>query len=138
MTAAERLAGALEGGKRILIHGDYDADGISGTAVLTLGLRALGGRVTPFVPNRLRDGYGVHPGRVAEHAANADLFVTVDCGISNRAEIHALQAAGVEVIVTDHHHPGQVLPDCLTVHPSLSPYAQRGLPTMLEVGNDGH
>ncbi len=134
VTAAERIADALGQKKRILIHGDYDADGVSGTAVLTLGLRALGGRVTPFIPNRLKDGYGVHPNRVTEHAANADLFITVDCGISNRAEVHALQAAGVEVIVTDHHHPGQILPDCLTVHPSLSPYAQRGLPELTGAG----
>ena len=132
--AAERLAWALREKKRIMIHGDYDADGISGTAVLTLGLRALGGNVTPFVPNRLTDGYGVHPERVPEHAAKADLFVTVDCGISSRAEVAALQAAGVEVIVTDHHHPGQVLPDCLTVHPSLSPYAQKGLPELTGAG----
>ena len=132
--AAERLAWALREKKRITIHGDYDADGISGTAVLTLGLRALGGNVTPFVPNRLTDGYGVHPERVSEHAAKADLFVTVDCGISSRAEVAALQAAGVEVIVTDHHHPGQVLPDCLTVHPSLSPYAQKGLPELTGAG----
>ncbi len=132
--AAERLAWALREKKRILIHGDYDADGISGTAVLTLGLRALGGNVTPFIPNRLTDGYGVHPERVGEHAARADLFVTVDCGISSRAEVAALQAAGVEVIVTDHHHPGQVLPDCLTVHPSLSPYAQKGLPELTGAG----
>ncbi len=132
--AAERLAWALREKKRILIHGDYDADGISGTAVLTLGLRALGGSVAPFIPNRLTDGYGVHPGRVAEHAARADLFVTVDCGISSRAEVKALQAAGVEVIVTDHHHPGQILPDCLTVHPSLSPYARKGLPELTGAG----
>ena len=134
MQAAERLQDALTNKKRILIHGDYDADGISGTAVLTLGLRALGGNVTPFIPNRLGEGYGVHPDKVAEHAANADLFVTVDCGISNRAEVHALQALGTEVIVTDHHHPGQVLPDCLTVHPSLSPYAQKGLPELTGAG----
>ncbi len=133
-TAAERLHDALTNKKRILIHGDYDADGISGTAVLTLGLRALGGNVTPFIPNRLGEGYGVHPDKVAQHAATADLFVTVDCGISNRAEVHALQALGVEVIITDHHHPGQVLPDCLTVHPSLSPYAQKGLPELTGAG----
>lgn len=132
--AAERLARALREKKRITIHGDYDADGISGTAVLTLGLRALGGTVTPFIPNRLQDGYGVHPDRVPEHAEGADLFVTVDCGISSRAEVAALQAAGVEVIVTDHHHPGQILPDCLTVHPSLSPYAQKGLPELTGAG----
>ena len=133
-TAAERLEGALKNKKRIVIHGDYDADGISGTAVLTLGLRALGADVTPFIPNRLHEGYGVHPDKVAEHAEKADLFVTVDCGISNRAEVHALQEAGVEVIVTDHHHPGQVLPDCLTVHPSLSPYAQKGMPELTGAG----
>ena len=133
-TAAERLQNALQNKKRIVIHGDYDADGISGTAVLTLGLRALGGNVTPFIPNRLGEGYGVHPDKVAQHAANADLFVTVDCGISNRAEVHALQALGTEVIVTDHHHPGQVLPECLTVHPSLSPYAQKGLPELTGAG----
>ena len=134
LTAAERLEDALKNRKRIVIHGDYDADGISGTAVLTLGLRALGANVTPFIPNRLREGYGVHPDKVAEHADKADLFITVDCGISNRAEVHALQALGTEVIVTDHHHPGQVLPDCLTVHPSLSPYAQRGLPELTGAG----
>ncbi len=134
LEAAERLQSALKNKKRIVIHGDYDADGISGTAVLTLGLRALGGNVTPFIPNRLGEGYGVHPDKVAEHAANADLFITVDCGISNRAELHALQALGTEVIVTDHHHPGQILPDCLTVHPSLSPYARKGLPELTGAG----
>lgn len=132
--AAERLALALREKKRITVHGDYDADGISGTAVLTLGLRALGGNVTPFIPNRLTDGYGVHPARVPEHIARSDLFITVDCGISNRTEVAELQAAGLEVIVTDHHHPGQILPDCLTVHPSLSPYAQKGLPELTGAG----
>ncbi len=132
--AAERLEHALKSKKRILIHGDYDADGISGTAVLILGLRALGGNVTPFIPNRLTDGYGVSPHRVAEHAERAELFVTVDCGISNLQEVAALQARGVEVIVTDHHHPGQVPPSCLVVHPSLSPSAKKGLPELTGAG----
>jgi single-stranded-DNA-specific exonuclease len=122
--AAQRLEAALKNGKRILLHGDYDADGITGTAVLTLGLRALGGRVTPFIPNRLEDGYGIHPDRVAEHAATADLFVTIDCGISNLAEVAALQEAGVEVIVSDHHSPGEKLPGCLVVHPKLAGAAE--------------
>ncbi len=132
--AAERLEHHLRHKKRILIHGDYDADGISGAAVLTLGLRALGGNATPFIPNRLTDGYGVHPERVAEHCQRADLFLTVDCGISNLDEIRRLQQAGVEVIVSDHHQPGQVLPDCLVVHPRLSPLAQRGLPELTGAG----
>lgn len=132
--AARRLEHALKGKKRILIHGDYDADGISGAAVLTLGLRALGGKVTPFIPNRLSDGYGIHPERVLEHIERADLFITVDCGISNLQEIEALQKAGVEVIVSDHHQPGQTLPNCLIVHPKMSPLAQKGLPELTGAG----
>ena len=132
--AAERLELALRTKKRILIHGDYDADGISGTAVLTLGLRALGGNVLPFIPNRLTDGYGISPERVEEHANTADVFLTVDCGISNLDEIAYLQKAGVEVIVSDHHTPGQALPDCLIVHPKMSPLAQQGLPELTGAG----
>ncbi len=131
--AAARLEQALRSKKRILIHGDYDADGISGAAVLTLGLRALGGNATPFIPNRLTDGYGISPQRVAEHADRAELLLTVDCGISNISEIQELQARGVEVIVSDHHHPGEALPDCLVVHPTLSE-AQRGLPALTGAG----
>src|SRR5690554_296215 len=132
--AAERLAKAVKERKRMLIHGDYDADGISGTAILVLGLRELGADVAAFVPNRLTDGYGVSPERVTEHAERADLFVTVDCGISNVAEVGALQRLGVEVIVTDHHTPGEELPDCLVVHPGLSPLAQQGLPELTGAG----
>lgn len=134
LTAAERLVDALTHGKRILIHGDYDADGISGTAVLTLGLRALGGDVTPFIPHRLHDGYGIHPNRVAAHAAAADLFLSVDCGISNLREIAMLQQAGVEVIVSDHHTPGEREPDCLVIHPKHSPLARAGLPELTGAG----
>ena len=132
--AAARLEDALNKKRRVLIHGDYDADGISGAAVLTLGLRALGGNVTPFIPNRLTDGYGIHPGRVQEHAERADLFITVDCGISNLKEIKQLQATGVEVIVSDHHQPGEEMPDCLVVHPKLSPLAKVGLPELTGAG----
>jgi single-stranded-DNA-specific exonuclease len=118
--AAGRLAQALDRGERILVHGDYDADGITGTAVLTLGLRALGGRVEPFLPNRLTHGYGLHPDLVDAHAARSELLVTVDCGIANVDEVAHLRNAGVDVIVTDHHTPGTRLPDALVVHPSLA------------------
>ena len=132
--AAARLEDALKQKRRIMIHGDYDADGISGTAVLTLGLRALGGNIIPFLPNRLSDGYGIHPERVHEHKERCELFITVDCGISNLAEIKLLQAAGVEVIVSDHHQPGSELPQCLIVHPKMSPQAQAGLPELTGAG----
>lgn len=132
--AAERLEQAVRERKRILIHGDYDADGISGTAVLLLGLRELGASVEAFIPDRLTDGYGIHPDRVPEHAEHAELFVTVDCGITNLSEIERLREAGVEVIVTDHHTPGDVTPDCLVVHPRLSPLAHHGLPELTGAG----
>ncbi|HRP47500.1 MAG TPA: DHH family phosphoesterase, partial [Trueperaceae bacterium] len=132
--AAKRLAAAVRSGKRILVHGDYDADGISGTAVLYLGLQELGADVAAFIPDRLTDGYGVAMQRVPEHIARADLFITVDCGVTNLSEIAALQAAGVEVIVTDHHTPGGALPDCLVVHPGLSPAARHGLPELTGAG----
>jgi len=118
--AAKRLSEAIKSKKRILIHGDYDADGITATAVLTLGLRALGAIVQPFIPHRLNEGYGIHPTKVAEHIENSDLFLTVDCGVSNLDEIASLQAAGIEVIITDHHQPGQKLPNCLVVHPKMA------------------
>ncbi|MGL4610599.1 MAG: single-stranded-DNA-specific exonuclease RecJ [Trueperaceae bacterium] len=132
--AAERLELAIKHKKRILIHGDYDADGISGTAVLTLGLRALGADVTPFIPDRLHDGYGIHPGRVREHIERADVFVTVDCGITNLKEIEMLQAANIEVILSDHHQPDTDIPKCLIVHPKMSPLAKQGLPELTGAG----
>ncbi len=133
-TAAERLEHAIRHKRRIRIHGDYDADGISGTAVLTLGLRELGADVEPFIPDRLTDGYGIHPDRVDEHAERCELFVTVDCGITNLEEIARLRAAGVEVIVTDHHTPGDAFPEGLVVHPATSPLAHGGLPQLTGAG----
>jgi len=133
-TAAERLEHAIRARKRILVHGDYDADGISGTAVLLLGLRELGGDVQAYIPNRLEDGYGIHPDRVDEHAARCELFVTVDCGITNLDEIARLNAAGVETIVTDHHTPGEAKPEGLVVHPASSPLAHDGLPQLTGAG----
>ncbi len=132
--AAARLAEAVQRGERVVVHGDYDADGITGTAILLLGLRELGGKVEAHVPDRLTDGYGISMARVDELASKADLLVTVDCGITNLAEVAALQARGVEVIVTDHHTPGDELPSCLVVHPRLSPLARAGLPELTGSG----
>ncbi|BDP42532.1 single-stranded-DNA-specific exonuclease [Deinococcus aetherius] len=118
--AARRIVAAIRARKRIRIHGDYDADGVSATAILVLGLRELGAIVHGFIPHRLNEGYGIHPDRVEEHAAACDLLVTVDCGVTNLEEVGALLARGVEVIVTDHHAPGLDFPSCLVVHPSLT------------------
>ncbi|MCL6525345.1 MAG: DHH family phosphoesterase [Thermaceae bacterium] len=119
--AALRVLQALERGQRIRIHGDYDADGLTGTAILLSGLGALGAEVHAFIPHRLEEGYGVLPSRVPDHLEACELFITVDCGISNHAELRLLTEQGVSVIVTDHHSPGPVLPPGMVVHPMLSP-----------------
>lgn len=115
--AARRIVGAIRAGRRIRVHGDYDADGVSATAILILGLRGVGADVHGFIPHRLNEGYGIHPDRVEEHAAACDLLVTVDCGVTNLAEVRSLLARGTEVIVTDHHAPGPDYPEGLVVHP---------------------
>jgi single-stranded-DNA-specific exonuclease len=134
LEAAARIVAAMRAGKRIRIHGDYDADGITGASVLTLGLRELGANVHAFIPHRLTDGYGVHPDRVPEHLEACDLFITVDCGVSNLEEIASIVAGGAEAIVTDHHAPGHDLPGCLIVHPALAPNYHPDLPGLTGSG----
>lgn len=119
--AAARIVRAIERGERIRIHGDYDADGVTAAAVLTLGLGELGANVHAFIPHRLRDGYGLNMARVPEHREAADLLITVDCGVSNAAELAALTEGGVAVIVTDHHAVPDEPPEGLVVHPAYSP-----------------
>ncbi|MFC6591056.1 single-stranded-DNA-specific exonuclease RecJ [Deinococcus lacus] len=118
--AAQRLVRAIRQRRRIRVHGDYDADGVSATAVLVLGLRELGADVHGFIPHRLKEGYGISPDKVPEHAQACDLLLTVDCGVTNLQEVQALLDAGTEVIVTDHHSPGPDFPATLVVHPHLT------------------
>jgi single-stranded-DNA-specific exonuclease len=125
--AAQRVIEAMDKGERIRIHGDYDADGLTGTSVLLLGLRALGADIHSFIPHRLDEGYGLLMNRVPDHLESCDLFITVDCGISNHSELSALVDKGISVIVTDHHSPGQVRPPGILVHPMLTP-ALEGVP----------
>jgi single-stranded-DNA-specific exonuclease len=101
--AARRVLQAIEREEKIVVHGDYDADGICGTALLTRGLRRLGGVVQPFVPDRARDGYGVSS-RLVEHAAERGvaLLITVDTG-STAPELARAAELGIDVIVCDHH-----------------------------------
>ena len=109
--ACERMLRAVEQGETILVHGDYDVDGIAAAALLTRCLRALGGRVVPFVPHRLRDGYdfGV-AGLAAARAAGATLLVTADSGTRAHGAVEEARQASVDVIVTDHHTPDRTLP----------------------------
>ncbi len=114
--ALETLVAAVQGGKPILIHGDYDVDGQCATALLTRVLRAAGAVVHPFVPHRLRDGYDFGAAGLAEaERVNAGLIVTCDCGITAVEAVRAARAAGRDVIVTDHHLPGDELPPATAV-----------------------
>lgn len=113
LTAAiERLALAISRHEKIIVFGDYDADGISATAVMWLALHAAGATVFPFIPDRLKHGYGLSSAALVDLLANGkpDLIVTVDNGIVAHAAIKELVASGIEVIVTDHHSPEATLP----------------------------
>jgi len=113
--AVERIVRAVRAKETILIHGDYDVDGICSTTILTRTLRWLGGTVVPFIPHR-RDGYDLTAAGVkAAKDAGATLVITCDCGTSALAPIAELRASGVDVIVTDHHLPGGPLPAAIAV-----------------------
>jgi single-stranded-DNA-specific exonuclease len=117
MTAAtDRLTQAITGRERIAVHGDYDVDGVTSTVMLRRALEMLGADVTHFLPERLRDGYGLQPESIDRlHAAGARLIVSVDCGIRAAAAAERARALGVDLIITDHHEPEAVLPDALAV-----------------------
>lgn len=110
--AAERLADAVRGRERIMVHGDYDVDGICSTALLTLILRGLGGDVLPFIPDRKRDGYDLGPAGVrAAVEGGARVVLTCDCGTTAVGAAKELAKQGIALIITDHHRPGPVLPE---------------------------
>ncbi|MBM3114506.1 single-stranded-DNA-specific exonuclease RecJ [Jeongeupia naejangsanensis] len=117
--AAVRLAAAIAARERLLIVADYDADGATACSVGLKGLAMLGAVVDFVVPNRFEYGYGLTP-EIVELAAqkSPDLIVTVDNGIASVAGVAAAKARGIDVLVTDHHLPGDTLPDCLIVNPN--------------------
>ena len=114
--AVDLLAGAVRSGTPILVHGDYDVDGQCAAALLTRVLRSAGGDAHAFVPHRLRDGYDFGAAGLAEaRRLNAGLVVTCDCGITAVDAVRTARAEGREVIVTDHHVPGDELPPASAV-----------------------
>jgi single-stranded-DNA-specific exonuclease len=125
--ACERIRAAVAAGKRICVHGDYDVDGICATAVAVLYLRELGADVRWHLPSRFEEGYGLSSdtlGRLADEGVG--LVLTVDCGITAVEEVADAKQRGLEVIVTDHHRPGDVLPDCpiVATRPSNYPFPE--------------
>src|SRR5262245_12820042 len=119
----ERVRAAITSGRRITIHGDYDVDGTMATGICVCALRGLGADVDWFIPSRLEDGYGLTLGSVEQlRARGTDLLITVDCGIGSAEEVAAARERGIEVIVTDHHQPPDLLPRCPILHPAVSGY----------------
>ena len=122
--AADRLERAIAEGETIAVFGDFDVDGMSATCLLTLGLRDLGGDAHPYIPNRFGEGYGLSDEalqRVIE-GCNPSLIVTVDNGIAAAREVEWLVAQGIDVVITDHHEPGDLVPLGVPVtDPKLSP-----------------
>ncbi|OAN45959.1 single-stranded-DNA-specific exonuclease RecJ [Chloroflexus islandicus] len=114
--AAARIAAAIDRGELMAVYGDFDVDGVTAVALLTQAIGAMGGRIRPYIPHRAREGYGLNNVAIGQLAADGvRLLITVDCGISNYAEVVEANRLGIDVIVTDHHHPPAELPPALAV-----------------------
>jgi single-stranded-DNA-specific exonuclease len=114
--AVTRIGQALATNERIAIHGDYDVDGITSTVILRRTLELLGGNVGHFLPERMRDGYGLQPATIERlHAEGARLCISVDCGIRGTEAAERARALGIDLIITDHHEPGAELPPAVAV-----------------------
>jgi single-stranded-DNA-specific exonuclease len=125
--AVESVRAAVAAGKRICVHGDYDVDGICATVLAVLVLRELGADVEWHLPSRFDEGYGVS-GQTLERLAEegCGLVLTVDCGITAVDEVRRARELGLEVVVTDHHRPGDELPACpiVATRPSTYPFPE--------------
>jgi single-stranded-DNA-specific exonuclease len=126
-----RLRAARDRGERVLVFGDFDADGLTGLAIMTLALRRFGVAVEPYVPSRLDEGHGLSMASLdAAVASGATVIVTVDCGTTSVAEVAAANDRGLDVIITDHHRVPATLPAALAVvnpHRPDSTYPDRRL-----------
>ncbi len=110
-------------GSRIVVHGDYDVDGVSSTAILVRSLRRLGADPGWHLPSRFDGGYGLSTATVEDLArSGTGLLIAVDCGITSAPEIDASRALGLDAVVVDHHRPAERLPSCPIVHPTVSGY----------------
>ncbi len=120
LRAVERIKTAKERKERVLVFGDYDADGICAATILSGCLKLYGINARVTVPER-EEGYGLNVGKIESlnAADKIDLIITVDCGISDAEKISLLKSKGIDVIVTDHHEPPEMLPDCICINPKI-------------------
>ena len=112
----DRLVTAIQKNELIVVYGDYDVDGVTATALLVQVLRLVGAEVHEYIPNRFEEGYGLN--REALDTIKADkamVVITVDCGIRSLDEVGYGRDLGLDIIVSDHHHPGEILPDAYAI-----------------------
>src|SRR5437764_3973553 len=125
--AVAAIRAAVARGARICVHGDYDADGICATALAVFLLRELGVDPVWHLPSRFEEGYGLNGQTLTRLASEVDLVLTVDCGITAVDEVAEAHRLGLEIVVTDHHRPGETFPDCPVVAPLKGDYPFKGL-----------
>lgn len=114
--AVTRIFQAIDNAEKIVIYGDYDVDGVTSTVLLVQTLRALNANVAAYIPNRFDEGYGLNMDALTQIAdEGANLVITVDCGIRSVDEAAHARNLGLALIITDHHHPGEILPPALAV-----------------------
>ncbi len=112
----DRLRRAVRAGEPMAVYGDFDADGVTATALLVQALASLGARVKPYIPHRIDEGYGLNVEALTQlHAQGVRVVITVDCGVRSLDEIAFGKQIGLDMIVTDHHAPGDELPDAFSV-----------------------
>ncbi len=121
--ASKAISDAIDRGKMITVHGDYDADGICSTAIALGSLRRLGARANWFIPSRFDDGYGISIENIEKLASRGtELLIAVDCGVSSVGEVKKAKDLGMQVVICDHHRWNKDLPDCPVVHPRIGEY----------------
>ncbi len=126
--AVETIRAAVAAGKRICVHGDYDADGICATALAVFLLRELGAEPVWHLPSRFDEGYGLASRTLTRLAGEGvEVILTVDCGITAIAEVEEAKRLGLEIVVSDHHRPEELFPDCPVVAPLKGDYPFTGL-----------
>jgi len=110
--AVDRIVIALESNELIIIYGDFDVDGVTATALMVDVIGKLGGNVEPYIPNRFDEGYGLNNEALEKiHRDGCNLVITVDCGIRSNEEVKHAGDIGLDIIISDHHNPGKVLPE---------------------------
>lgn len=114
--AVKRIVKAIENKEKIMIYGDYDADGITSITVLKKYLNEIGLKTGEYIPNRLNEGYGLNKDAISKiYNDGYKLMITVDCGISGLEEVDYANSLGMEIIITDHHEPAEKLPEAIAV-----------------------